>query len=48
MFSQMTQVMDILEDFFRWRGYVYLRLDGSTSAEEREQRMFRYFMLNAI
>lgn len=76
MFSQMTSLMDILEDYFRWRFYAHLRLDGavkvthihpflefsderffwrlshdfwcrvtftgSTSAEEREQRMFKF------
>mmetsp|Transcript_14910 Transcript_14910/g.22432 ORF Transcript_14910/g.22432 Transcript_14910/m.22432 type:complete len:1326 (+) Transcript_14910:95-4072(+) len=42
MFSQMTQVMSILEHFFELRGYPYLRLDGSTVAEERERRMFMF------
>lgn len=42
MFSQMTQLMHVLEDYFRYRGFRYLRLDGSTSADEREQRMFMY------
>jgi hypothetical protein len=40
-FVQMTQAMDILEDFFYMRGFRYLRLDGSTSSEEREQRMYQ-------
>ncbi|TYZ66168.1 hypothetical protein PybrP1_006751 [[Pythium] brassicae (nom. inval.)] len=40
MFSQMTQLMHVLEDYFAYRGFRYLRLDGSTSADEREQRMF--------
>lgn len=35
MFFQMTAVMDIMEDFFRWRGFKYLRLDGSTKTEDR-------------
>ena len=34
--------MDILEDFFTFRGYSYLRLDGATSSEERERRMARF------
>ncbi|CAM9437664.1 unnamed protein product, partial [Scytosiphon promiscuus] len=42
MFSQMTRAMDILEDFFTFRGYSYLRLDGATSSEEREKRMARF------
>lgn len=35
MFFQMTQIMDIAEDYLRWRGYAYLRLDGSIKAEDR-------------
>merc|ERR1719341_265742 len=35
MFCQMTQLMTILEDYLNWRGYKYLRLDGTTKAEER-------------
>lgn len=35
MFFQMTQIMDIAEDYMRWRGYQYLRLDGSIKAEDR-------------
>ncbi|OQR99271.1 chromatin structure-remodeling complex subunit snf21-like protein [Achlya hypogyna] len=42
MFSQMTQLMHVLEDYFNYRGFRYLRLDGSTSADEREQRMFMF------
>lgn len=39
LFSQMTAAMDLLEEFFTFRGFKYLRLDGSTSAEERERRV---------
>ncbi|KAF5099963.1 hypothetical protein D0Z00_001443 [Geotrichum galactomycetum] len=35
MFFQMTQIMDIMEDFLRFRGLQYLRLDGSTKADDR-------------
>ena len=42
MFTQMTAVMTILEDYFNYRGYLSLRLDGSTPAEEREKRMYRF------
>jgi SNF2 family DNA or RNA helicase len=42
MFTQMTAVMTILEDYFAYRGYLSLRLDGSTPSEEREKRMYRY------
>jgi len=42
MFTQMTAVMTILEDYFSYRGYLSLRLDGSTPAEEREKRMYKF------
>lgn len=42
MFSQMTQCMTILEKFFEYRGYKHLRLDGGTSADEREKRMYMF------
>jgi ATP-dependent helicase STH1/SNF2 len=42
IFTQMTQVMTILEDYFSLRGYMSLRLDGSTPADEREKRMYKF------
>mmetsp|Transcript_8308 Transcript_8308/g.12055 ORF Transcript_8308/g.12055 Transcript_8308/m.12055 type:complete len:1428 (+) Transcript_8308:66-4349(+) len=42
MFTQMTAVMTILEDYFRYRNYTSLRLDGSTPADERERRMYKF------
>ena len=42
MFTQMTAVMTLLEDYFAYRGYASLRLDGSTPAEEREKRMYKF------
>jgi ATP-dependent helicase STH1/SNF2 len=35
MFFQMTQIMNIMEDFLRLRGFKYLRLDGATKADDR-------------
>lgn len=35
MFFQMTQIMDIMEDYLRWKGITYLRLDGHTKADDR-------------
>ncbi|KAL1968999.1 hypothetical protein VTN77DRAFT_833 [Rasamsonia byssochlamydoides] len=35
MFFQMTQIMNIMEDFLRFRGLKYLRLDGSTKSDDR-------------
>lgn len=37
MFFQMTQIMNIMEDFLRLRGIQYLRLDGSTKADDRSE-----------
>lgn len=42
LFTQMTQLMTILERFFDMRGFMHLRLDGATSAEEREKRMYMF------
>ncbi|KAF5120615.1 hypothetical protein DV495_004511 [Geotrichum candidum] len=35
MFFQMTQVMDIMEDYLRLREHTYMRLDGTTKADDR-------------
>lgn len=37
IFFQMTQIMDIMEDFCLFRGYRHLRLDGSTKADDRSR-----------
>jgi hypothetical protein len=42
LFSQMTQVLDILDDYFSLRGYKHLRLDGQTPVDDREQRMYQF------
>lgn len=39
LFSQMTKMLDILEDFLNFLGFVYCRMDGSTSASERQHRI---------
>lgn len=36
IFSQMTRVLDILEDYCRYKDYQMCRIDGETSLEERE------------
>uniref|UniRef100_A0A672M5S6 SWI/SNF-related matrix-associated actin-dependent regulator of chromatin subfamily A member 5-like n=1 Tax=Sinocyclocheilus grahami TaxID=75366 RepID=A0A672M5S6_SINGR len=36
IFSQMTRVLDILEDYCMWRGFEYCRLDGNTPHQARE------------
>lgn len=35
LFCQMTQLMTIMEDYMNWRGFLYLRLDGTTKSEDR-------------
>ena len=35
IFSQMTRVLDILEDYCMWKGHQYCRLDGQTPHEDR-------------
>lgn len=35
IFSQMTRMLDILEDYCMWRNYAYHRLDGSTKHSDR-------------
>ena len=35
IFSQMTKVLDVMEDYFAYRGHRFLRLDGSTAAADR-------------
>ncbi|KAK1787712.1 hypothetical protein P4O66_015934 [Electrophorus voltai] len=42
IFSQMTRVLDILEDYCMWRGLEYCRLDGNTPHEDRERAIETY------
>ncbi|EEB09542.2 ATP-dependent DNA helicase Snf21 [Schizosaccharomyces japonicus yFS275] len=37
MFFQMTQIMNIMEDYLHYRAWKYLRLDGSTKSDDRSQ-----------
>ena len=39
IFFQMTQVMDIMEDYLRFRNLKYMRLDGSTKADDRQDML---------
>lgn len=36
IFTQMSKVLDILEQFLNYNGYTYMRLDGSTKIEDRQ------------
>ncbi|KAI8802971.1 SNF2-family ATP dependent chromatin remodeling factor snf21 [Cladochytrium replicatum] len=42
MFFQMTAVMNIMEEYLNWKGYQYLRLDGSVKAEDRASAMQKF------
>lgn len=42
IFSQMTRMLDILEDYSLWRQYQYCRLDGKTPHEERNRFISEY------
>jgi SWI/SNF-related matrix-associated actin-dependent regulator of chromatin subfamily A member 5 len=39
IFSQMTMVLNILEDYCHLRGYVFCRIDGSTDMPTREAQI---------
>ncbi|OIV95793.1 hypothetical protein TanjilG_20243 [Lupinus angustifolius] len=36
IFSQMTRLLDILEDYLMFQGYQYCRIDGNTGGDERD------------
>ncbi|KAF2128619.1 hypothetical protein P153DRAFT_293104 [Dothidotthia symphoricarpi CBS 119687] len=42
MFFQMTQIMNIMEDYLRLRGMMYMRLDGATKADDRSDLLTKF------
>lgn len=42
IFTQMTKMLDVLESFLNYHGYIYLRLDGTTRVEQRQVLMERF------
>jgi len=42
IFTQMTRVLDILEDFMVMRGHKYCRIDGNTNYEDRENSIAEF------
>jgi len=42
LFSQMTKVLDVLEDYCELRHYQYCRLDGTMKVEDRQIQMERF------
>lgn len=39
IFSQMTKVLNIIEDYMNFRNWRYCRIDGSTNVDERQKAM---------
>jgi ATP-dependent DNA helicase len=39
IFSQMTQVLNVMEDYLRFRQWNFCRIDGSTHIDERQRQM---------
>ena len=42
LFSQMSRMLDILEDYCGWRGFDYCRIDGQTAHEDRISAIDEY------
>lgn len=42
IFSQFVIVLDILEEFLRYKDWRYVRLDGGTPVDERQQLIDRF------
>ncbi|KAJ4942469.1 hypothetical protein JOQ06_012335 [Pogonophryne albipinna] len=42
LFCQMTTLMTIMEDYFSYRNFQYLRLDGSTKADDRAMLLTKF------
>ena len=47
IFSQMTRVLDILEDYCRLVGHEYCRIDGNTDGEKRDAQMDEFNIENS-
>eukprot|EP00915_Cephaloidophora_sp_WS-2016_P008591 GHVH01011845.1.p1 GENE.GHVH01011845.1~~GHVH01011845.1.p1 ORF type:complete len:1287 (+),score=255.32 GHVH01011845.1:78-3938(+) len=39
LFSQMTRMLDIIDDYLYWQGYTYLRIDGQTDPRLRQSKI---------
>eukprot|EP00672_Neobodo_designis_P021374 CAMPEP_0174843984 /NCGR_PEP_ID=MMETSP1114-20130205/10845_1 /TAXON_ID=312471 /ORGANISM="Neobodo designis, Strain CCAP 1951/1" /LENGTH=1111 /DNA_ID=CAMNT_0016078217 /DNA_START=30 /DNA_END=3365 /DNA_ORIENTATION=+ len=42
IFSQMTRMLDIMEDYLLFRGYDYCRIDGNTGGVDRDMQMAEF------
>ncbi len=47
MFCQMTNLMNIMQLYFEFKGFRYLRLDGNTKADERTESMALFNQSNS-
>lgn len=47
IFTQMTRILDILEDYMVMRGHKYCRIDGNTDYETRERSIDEFNMENS-
>ena len=42
IFSQMTRMLDILEDYCNYRGFKYCRIDGDTEINDRDDQIAEF------
>jgi E1A-binding protein p400 len=42
IFTQMSRMLDVLERFLNYHGFIYVRLDGSTKVDQRQVLMERF------
>jgi SNF2 family DNA or RNA helicase len=42
IFTQMTRMLDVLENFLNLHGHTYVRLDGSVKVEARQKMVERF------
>ena len=42
LFCTMTRALDVIEEYLEWRGWRFVRMDGSTPTEERGQLVGRF------
>ena len=47
IFSGFTTMLNILEDYCRFREYEYCRLDGNTDLDDRQRQIDEYTMENS-
>ncbi|UJR09679.1 hypothetical protein I4U23_013913 [Adineta vaga] len=47
LFCQMTSLMTIMEDYFVYKNFTYLRLDGQTKSEERGDLLAKFSEANS-